>query len=181
MSKRLRYILIPGAVPAIAVLLFIIFFGGPLKLRSDVIRHHKTAFREVNDRMKADYGIDYLKADNSKVSCYDPSDPLNSFTWRTCGVFTYTEPVIADEAFISNWRASSPGFEAWLLDNGWQKVWNADQPIAEILDKPDNHGSIGVNYIKEYGRVSCTLTLMWIKPEVTNRLDSSEQCIGVIE
>lgn len=94
----------------------------------------------------------------------------------TCAVMASANAVIANEAFIKDWQEKSPRLEQYLLANGWQKEWNEAQPINEILNKLHNDTSIGVNYSKHHGKVTCTLSFMWIAPESPNRLKTDEVC-----
>lgn len=64
--------------------------------------------------------------------------------------------------------------------NGWHKIWNENQPIAEILDKPQNDTSIGVNYEKISEGIRCALTFMWLQPHDPSQVTVSEECAGGI-
>lgn len=74
--------------------------------------------------------------------------------------------IISDEHvptsnFIANWRQNSDQLEQYLLTNGWHKEWNAQQPISQIYDNPNNHLSVGVNYTKPHGKITCSLSIRY--------------------
>ncbi|TAH32883.1 hypothetical protein EYC59_05665 [Candidatus Saccharibacteria bacterium] len=151
---------------------------GETRLRANLTGHFKADFKDVNVRLQKDYGIDFAKS-GTDLSCYNSEDAFGGPV-DTCGKYGGLVAVTADAAFIANWHKTSPALETWLLQNGWKKDWNAAQPIAEILDRPLNDGSIGVNYIKKHGKTTCRLSLTWVQPDVPNQLSASEECIGTV-
>lgn len=68
---------------------------------------------------------------------------------------------ISDD-YITWFKQNSADIEQKILQDGWTKTWNAAQPINELFDNPDNDVGIGVNYEKEYGKNTCTLSLFYI-------------------
>jgi hypothetical protein len=175
----------------LALLAVVVLAGGnPLRLfarhelstlKANLYKEASTEFTEVNDHIRKEYGFVYKIAKPEAVSCYDSHDALGNKNPDSCSISNQAEPVTADDAFIRHWRTTSPALEQWLLQHGWQKTWNAKQPIAEILDRPQNDGSIGVNYIKSQGEVTCTLSFMWVQPYVPNQLNSTEMCDGSLD
>ena len=154
-----------------------VLYVGPFSLQSSVYKIALSAFPAVNERLKQEYGFIFPQPSTGYISCWDSKDPFSGQI-NACQYYIDAVPVTADDAFISRWQQSSPGFEHWLLQNGWIKSWNAAQPIATILDKPQNPTSIGVNYAKLFGHVSCTVSVTWVQPHSPNRLNASERCNG---
>lgn len=67
----------------------------------------------------------------------------------------------ASDDYIKSFKQNSSEVEARLLSNGWTKTWNAQQPINELFNNPENDVSIGVNYEKRYGKNLCRLSLYY--------------------
>src|SRR5882672_8545850 len=116
------------------------------RLQSDLLDRTKADFGGVNSKILADYGFNFSTPTRDAISCYNSRDSMDEKHDDTCLVSNDAEPIEANDAFVAKWRKNSPAFEGWLLQNGWHKTWNEHQPIAEILDKPQNETSIGVNY-----------------------------------
>lgn len=182
-----RYRVVPLIVLALAVILLVVTQGRPQnlfggrsgdQLQSALLRHAEDNFGEVNRKIQTDYGFDFKEQTRNDISCYDSRDALNNKRYDTCQLYNRAEPVTADSAFIADWRKTSPALEEWLQDNGWHKTWNQDQPIAEILDKPQNSTSIGVNYEKISEGIRCVVAFTWVQPHDPNQLNASEQCAG---
>lgn len=150
--------------------------GAVLSLRynSKVSSHFKQDFDAINPRLQNDYGIVFGHNDKD---CGSRSGYSSAGTYIfTCTNSVRAEPVVADEAFVKKWRETSPELERYLLAKGWQKEWNQHQPINEILDKFNNSSSIGVNYAKRHGKITCRLSLTWLRPETPNHLIADEVC-----
>lgn len=157
-------------------------FGGSSinGLRANLLARAESDFDSVNKKAFAEYNIQFKEIGSTSVSCYNSRDPLSSENNDTCTINNRANPVNADEAFISRWRKTSPAFESWLLQNGWRKTWNANQPIAEILDKPDNRTSIGVNYEKASAGIRCIVRFTWVQPHDPNQFNAAQMCVGSI-
>ena len=67
----------------------------------------------------------------------------------------------ATDDYIKAFKQTSSDVEARLLQKGWTKAWNAQQPINELFNNPENDVSIGVNYEKIYGKNLCRLSLYY--------------------
>jgi hypothetical protein len=76
-----------------------------------------------------------------------------------CMKHRYSNTPKLTDAYVANWEKQSPALEKYILDHGWKKMWNERQPIDQIL-RPNQDLSIGVNYQKSYGRITCTLSII---------------------
>lgn len=91
-------------------------------------------------------------------------------------------PAITTE-FRERWRQESPGLEQYLLEKGWTKVWNADQPIDELLVRDDRGGSVGVNYRKYHDKITCELSIWYNAPseQRPGELNARQTCNREVE
>jgi hypothetical protein len=65
------------------------------------------------------------------------------------------------EAFAATWKRDSAAFEAYLLQNGWHKERNQQQPIDQIYDNTNNTASVGVVYSKTRDTTRCELSIVY--------------------
>jgi hypothetical protein len=177
MKKRTKILIIGAGL--FAVVIGVLFLSGtvnraylPLKYRSQVASNFKQDFDPVNPRLQQDYGIEFKQTPEPDCDAGYYSASRYIFGCQQ----TQRAEVVADDTFIAKWKQTSPAFERSLLASGWTKVWNEKQPIDEILDNPQNDGSIGVNYTKTHGKMTCTLTFMWVQPSTPNYLNADETC-----
>lgn len=133
-------------------------------------------FNDINPRLANDYGI-YFDDHNRQKDCGPTAGyPSSGKAIFTCSITVRANPVVANEAFIKQWQKSSLDLEQYLLEKGWQKEWNKAQPIDEILNNFTNDTSIGVNYVKRHGKITCRLSFSWLMPQTPNQLTIDEVC-----
>lgn len=63
--------------------------------------------------------------------------------------------------YIDRFKQNSITIEQQILQRGWTKTWNEQQPINELFKNPNNDASVGVNYEKKYGKNTCELSLFY--------------------
>jgi hypothetical protein len=150
------------------------------KLKSDMTRYVQTDFVNANKQLQA-YGFKPVTISPNDISCYNSQDSLSTKNYDSCSISSLeASTVTADAPFIAHWRQTSSQLERWFLQHGWRKTWNEKQPISEILDKPHNDGSIGVNYERKHKHLTCTVSIMWVQPRDPNQLEVEQHCDGSI-
>lgn len=63
--------------------------------------------------------------------------------------------------FLSAWKQHASSSEQYLTTHGWQKVWNSEQPINQILDSTNSDTSVGVVYSKQFGKAKCEISMYY--------------------
>jgi hypothetical protein len=181
MSKRTK-LTVAITLVLLAVVAAAVFFVGPVKgallsliYSSKVTNNYKSDFASVNERLSRDYGIIFSK-ENVQKKCGPTSGYYSGGVYIFGCRTAVRAQVAASEEFVNKWQATSTALEEYLLADGWAKGWNARQPIDEILDNFQNDATVGVNYFKRHGKVTCTLSLKWLMPETPNRLTVDEEC-----
>lgn len=97
------------------------------------------------------------------------------------GTLSFVDPT---DEFKTAWQQYSPALEQYLINNGWQKEWNADQPIDEVFKNPNNSASVGVNYSREMGKgIKCELNIFYNGHRATARDESyiAQSCSRQVE
>lgn len=101
-------------------------------------------------------------------------------TTVTCRNSSGDELELYDD-YLHFFKQNSLKVEQKILNQGWTKVWNAQQPINELFNNPTNDVSVGVNYEKPYGKNKCTLSLFYNAYEKNpRRLSYSLSCDRII-
>lgn len=171
MPKNKRKILIAGG-SGILMILLLFLFRGPLRenviagvisqfYKGSVSKAYEDSLLEVTPAAKkaeltfnnqsreiAVCNTSGYKGFGIDISC-NKSTSVNQLTSTV------------NKAFIEKWRQNSKQFETYLIESGWRKDWNSQQPIDEIFNTPDLDTSIGVNYSKPYGHVMCELSIFY--------------------
>ncbi len=167
-KKQKRLLIFSAGLVLIFVVLSFIFRGW---IRGSVVPSYvsaaykdgvATAFKDnftpIDTQLKM-LGITFNVQDPSS-SCSDPS--FQGFSEVvSCNSGRGNKPTNFSTSFVSNWKHLSPAFETYIETHGWQKQWNAKQPITNIFDNPNNDVSVGVNYTKTDGKTSCALSIFY--------------------
>lgn len=151
------------------------------KLKIDMIHYAQTDFIDANKQLQA-YGFKPISFSSKGLDCWNSEDSLSTKNYDACTIGNLSASIVtADATFTTRWRQTSPQLEQWFLQHGWHKTWNEKQPISEILDKPHNDGSIGVNYERKHKHVTCTESITWVQPHDPNQLEVQQHCDGSLE
>lgn len=94
---------------------------------------------------------------------------------HACFIAKTSDILAPTDTFKKQWNEKAPAFENSVLQAGWEKTWNAAQPIDELF--LDHHQSVGVNYLKKHGKTVCRLTIAHLKnTERGNFMHVREEC-----
>lgn len=127
-----------------------------------VERQFEKDFAAVNPRLR-ELGLTFeLSLSQGRKICGVSGYEFISATYA-CTRGMWTEKLDPNSEFTTNWQQQSPAFEKYLLSAGWKKTWNERQPIDELFRERQENTSIGVNYVKTHGKVSCELSI-WVNP-----------------
>ncbi len=78
----------------------------------------------------------------------------------SCYVSSWGEKEITND-YIAFFSQNSVEVEDKILENKWTKIHNIAQPINELFNDPDNDVTVAVNYVKNYGKNTCTLSMSY--------------------
>ncbi len=171
MSKNKRKILIAGG-SGILMILLLFLFRGPLRenvmsgvisqfYKGSVTKAYEESLLQITPTAKK-AGLTFNNQ-NREIAVCNTSGYKGFGIDISCNKSTSVNQQTSsvNKAFVEKWRQNSKQLETYLLESGWQKDWNAQQPIDEIFNTPDLDTSIGVNYSKQYGHVMCELSIFY--------------------
>lgn len=114
-------------------------------------------FAPVNDRLQTYIATDLKEFQRS--SCGGASFHGLQET-VPCSKEKYSQLNVSS-ATITKWHQESPALEQYLLSTGWNKTYDATQPIASLFDQPPGNYSLAVNYNKLQGKTLCSLSISY--------------------
>lgn len=171
MPKNKRKILIAGG-SGILMILLLFLFRGPLRenvmagvisqfYKGSVTKAYEESLLQITPTAKK-AGLTFNNQNREIAVCNTSGYKgfgIDISCNKSASVNQQTSSV--NKAFIEKWRQNSKQLETYLLESGWQKDWNAQQPIDEIFNTPDLDTSVSVNYSKQYGHVMCELSIFY--------------------
>lgn len=92
-------------------------------------------------------------------------------------------PEVTDD-YRRLWQTKSQVIEDHMLATGWKKTWNAAQPITELLIRDDRNASVGVNYEKRHGKITCKLSIWYngsAEDPAKRELNTQKSCARYID
>lgn len=135
----------------------------PMALRPVYAHSINTAYNEASQDITAAFSSQPLKTSpvlESTANCYVNGYEGFGIDISCSRAAGFGVSDLSPE-FLASWKQHASGSEQYLLDHGWQKQWNSQQPIAEIFNTPDRDVSIGVVYSKQVGKTSCELSMYY--------------------
>lgn len=141
--------------------------------KSTIDGDFKTAFQPVNAQLSI-YGLAFPQA--SAYRCFSGQGARFQGLSETVPCFERQgSSLMPTSSFIVYWQHDSPTLERSLLESGWKKEYNSRQSIAGIFSVPNYTETVGVNYVKEFGKVACTLSISYTATE-PNPFTVNEAC-----
>lgn len=197
LKNRYRLILVLAALGVLCALGAFIFRGVlrehvmPRVVRGlyadDVQQHFEEDFKPVSEQLAAyEFAFPSTAGSSEAATCHTHAYEGLSATYA-CSKSQWSNEIVPDEAYKERWKKEAQNLESYLLSHGWVKTWNERQPIHELFRDRTDTTTIGVNYIKPHGKLTCRLEI-WLNPAVAHAnppsppsLRASEECYRYAE